>query len=180
MLIAKRLTLCLKWLLAFVLATIPIVSLAAWTYNTSSDRMDNAVFKYASVNSSEIVEMSFPYKNHRPELTVRTKNGGTLNILLEFSGQAQSGFDGGQIRVKFDSGPVRTWEFNRPADHGKSGLIFIGNANAFLTQMRKSKTVLIELPLYGQGRKTFGFDVTGLDVGMLGIKPAAAAKGAKK
>jgi hypothetical protein len=141
--------------------------------------MDSAVFRYASVESSDTVSMRFPYKNHRPELTIRTKNGGELNVLLQFSGQAQAGIDGGKLRLKFDSGPAQTWSFARPADHGKTGLIFINNERSFLSQLAKSKTLMVELPYYSEGRKTFAFDVQSLDNAKLGIKSAAPKKASK-
>lgn len=151
-----------------------------WKYSSSSDRMDNSIFRFASLDSTDVVQANFPYKNHRPELTVRTKNGRDLNVLLEFSGQAQrSDIYGGSLRVKFDSGAPVVWSFGMPADGGKTGLVFIRNEQSFLSRLRKAKTVMIELPYYSEGRKTFSFDVTGLDVTQLGFKgPTQSKKGA--
>jgi hypothetical protein len=152
-----------------------------WLYHSSTDKMEGAQFRFARLASTDEVQMRFPYKNHKPDLILRTKSGRDLNILLEFSGQAQtSGIDGGQMRVKFDSGAPKTWSFSKPADRGRTGLIFINNERAFLDQMRKAKVVMIELPLFAQGNKVFGFDVTGLDVGQLGMKDAAKPPAGKK
>ncbi len=165
-------------LLASFLSVFPAVAVAGdWKYQSSTDRMDNAVFRFASLFSSDVVQMGFPYKPHRPELTVRTKNGRELNVLLEFSGQVQrSGIHGGEMRVKFDSGAPMPWSFGMPADHGKSGLIFIQNEQSFLARLRKAKTIMVELPYYSAGRQTFSFDVTGLDGTKLGMKGAAPPK----
>ena len=170
------------WVIAIVSAIVPLVAIAGnWTYTSSTSPMDNTVSRFASLESSDVVEVGFPYRNHRPELLLRTKNGRDLNVLLMFSGQAQSGLDGGHIRVKFDSGAARTWTFSRPEDHGRTGLIFIDNERAFLGQLVKSKNVLIELPYYSEGKRTFGFDVTGLDVTRLDLKlPPPPRKETKK
>ncbi len=145
-------------------------ALAAWSYEENADKMDKSVWRYASVDSSDVVKMSFPYKDHRPRLIVRTHGGKDLSLLLQFSGQAnRESVHGGRMRVKFDEGAPMNWTYAMPSDAGMAGVIFINNERAFLDRALKAKKVTLELEYFSHGKEVFGFDVTGLDVKKLGL-----------
>jgi hypothetical protein len=170
----------MKWRRVAILAALylPTLTYAGWEYGSSTDRMDNSVQRWAITQSADLVRMGFPYRDHRPTLTLRTKNGRKLEVILRVMGQVDTkSIDDGELRLKFDNGSPQKWSFT-PA-RGNPATVFIDNEQAFLSRMQNAKTVLIELPFYGQGKKTFAFDITGLDLSSLGMKTSSNAGGKK-
>jgi len=171
-----------KWLIVFIgvalVSPLPAAH-AEWTYTTSENRMDGTVFRFAHLESSDLIAMQFPYKTHRPVLVIRTKDPADLAVMILFSGQAQGDtLEGGDLRAKFDSGRPGVWRFGFPNDR-RSGQVFLREVTDFFWQVRTSKHLLVELPIYGDGAKTFAFDLSGLDIARLGMK-TRAPKGKKE
>jgi len=71
---------------------------------------------------------------------------------------------GGRIAVKFDDGPIRNYGCNRPSD-GSTEVIFIGNQQQFLSQLRRARRVVIEAEFFREGRQQLVFNVAGLNWG---------------
>jgi hypothetical protein len=110
-----------------VAAILPVSASANWQYSESMDKMDGRVSKFAAVESVDMISMRFPYKNHKPRLTLRTRGGRDLNVMLHFEGQAnRDDIYGGKVRIKFDDEKPVTWSYAMPESHG-TGLIFLKN-----------------------------------------------------
>jgi hypothetical protein len=132
--------------------------------------MDGAVLRSASVESMDIVPMRFPYKDHRPELTLLTKGGRGLGVFLEFSGQADRNLVyGGELRVKFDDQKPVMWRYSLPQG-GSTGMVLLVDERDFVNRLMKAKVVMVDFVMYAQGLKVFSFDVSNLDLTKLGLK----------
>ena len=98
---------------------------------------------------------------------VRYTNGKLYSrggVYLQSKGQFhgdESDVYGGYIRVKFDDGPVKKYRYLDPADNS-TGTAYIEADHAFVSNLKKSKKIKIEIGYYQNGNQVFEFDTAGL------------------
>lgn len=135
---------------------------SAWTYAVREDKMRGASGKTASVTSTDTLNLSSPYGETTPELTIRQDPKFGFDIYITSDGQPQCDeYSHPTVSVKFDDGPVRTWGCNGAAD-GSPGIVFFNAEKAFLAKLKTSKTLMVEVDYYDSGRQQFSFPVAGL------------------
>ncbi|WP_433813083.1 hypothetical protein [Flavobacterium johnsoniae] len=132
-----------------------------WEYQQSTDKMTSKPIKFAQIISNESLHLEFPYEGvNYGRLTLREKNG--LDIYLSIDkGQISGGYDNNFITVRFDEEKPLKFSYTEPQD-GSSDLIFIDNEVKFLSKLKKSKNVLISLPLYQAGNQILEFNTVDL------------------
>jgi hypothetical protein len=132
-----------------------------WQYHQSVDKMTSKSTKFAEIISNESLNLGFPYDGvNYGRLTLRNKNG--LNIYLSIDkGQISGGYDNNFITVRFDEEKAIKFSYSESQD-GSSDLIFIDNELKFLSKLKKSKKVLIALPLYHEGNQILEFNTIDL------------------
>jgi hypothetical protein len=139
---------------------VPIVS-KNWQYHQSIDKMTSKSTKFAEITSNESLDLGFPYEGvNYGQLTLRHKN--RLNIYLSIQkGQISGGYENNFITVRFDDEKPIKFSYSEPQD-GSSDIIFIDNELKFLSKLKKSKKVLISLPLYHEGNQILEFNTIDL------------------
>ena len=132
-----------------------------WQYHQSIDKMTSKSTKFAEIISNESLNLEFPYDGvNYGRLTLRNKNG--LNIYLSIDkGQISGGYDNNFITVRFDEEKPIKFSYSEPQD-GSSDVVFIDNEVKFLSKLKKSKKVLISLPLYHEGNQILEFNTIDL------------------
>jgi len=133
-----------------------------WRYHSTADKMRGTVARFAELDSKNSLRFGFPYHGGRATLTLRDRAQDGLNVLLSVQGQFLcSSFSDSSVAVKFDNGPVEDYDCSEP-DSGTTGLIFIENADKFVTRLKSARTVIIEANFFQEGPKQMEFDTAGL------------------
>jgi len=132
-----------------------------WEYRQSIDKMTSKSIQFAQIKSNESLDLEFPYEGiNYGELTLRNKDG--LDIYLSIDkGQISGGYDNNFITVRFDNDKPIKFSYSEPQD-GSSNIIFINNETKFLSRLKKSKKVLISLPIYHDGNQILEFNTIDL------------------
>lgn len=136
-----------------------------WYYDSSEDKMDGATTYYASVNSSNTVNFSFPY-NGVQNATLRLRSGKRLGKNVMFSirkGQILChSYEDCTVLVRFDDEKAVNYSAVGAADNS-SETIFLRNHDKFVAKLKKAKRVRISIDIYQEGAPVFEFDVSGFD-----------------
>jgi hypothetical protein len=133
-----------------------------WEYDTKEDSMRGTTIKFASTRSTNTVDMDFPYKNSKMDITLREKNK-KEEVLISVKGQfsCHSFSESCYINVKFDDNAIEKFEFNQAAN-SISDTIFIVNTDKFIKQVKSSKHIIIEANLFNSGAQQYQFNVEDL------------------
>ena len=138
----------------------------AWGYSETKDEMRGTTSYIALRFSSNTINQDPPYDGDTYGFVglyklSTNRNAITLGITkgLLMCGSAKC-----KIPVKFDDGKVEIYTMNTFTGSDRGGL-FIDNPKAvkeFSTKLKKSKKLLIELPIYGVGSEQFTIDTSDL------------------
>lgn len=131
-----------------------------WKYASEKDEMRGVTNYWAKLTSTNEVDLDFPYKNSRMNISVRKLNN-EVDVLLDLKGQFSCSFRDCYVAVKFDDGPIQKFALN-DAGSGETSVKFIANPEKFIPLIKKSKTAIIEAEVYRSGRVQYNFDLTGL------------------
>jgi hypothetical protein len=132
-----------------------------WEYSSGVDKMDDSARKFASVESSNVFELSFPY--HRPQramLTLRNMGKQGMSVAL--------GVERGQflwrkpVVVRVDGGDPVTLSTSEAAN-GRTDVIFLADYKLFTKLIRGKSSLLIRAEFYQETSPIFEFDISGLD-----------------
>lgn len=132
---------------------------AHWSYDEATDRMTDAKNRTASVASSNSLSLEFPYQgvNHGRFMVRQHPQYGLDVLLVIDKGQFQCyRMDGCVIQIRFDSGPAGRYGFV-PADGGKANVVFAKSAKPLIERLKKAKTALVQVPIYGAGAQVLEF-----------------------
>ncbi len=137
-----------------------------WAYSEYQDEMGRGTTKLAQVVSSNTVRFGFPYQGEtRATLQLRKspKYGQDVMVRVE-RGQFVSSYTKNFVTVRFDDGELWKFAIGEPED-GATGLLFMRpvDAESFIDQLRKAKSLKIEADFYQEGPRVFEFAVRGLD-----------------
>lgn len=136
-------------------------SINTWEYSEEIDKMTSKSTKFASIRSNESLNLDSPYDGlNYGQLVLRKKEG--LNIYVSVGkGQITGEYDDHYVMVRFDEEKAIRFSYSEPQDNS-SDLIFIDNENKFLSELKKSKKVLISLPFYQNGNQILEFNTSDL------------------
>lgn len=134
-----------------------------WQYDSSIDKMTSKTSKFATIRSSESLDLDFPYDGINFGYLIIRKMNDRLGILIRVDkGQISGGYENNYIKVRFDDETPITFSYSEPADNS-SDLIFIENKTKFLSKLRKAKKTLIEIPFYQNGNQVLEFNTESLE-----------------
>lgn len=136
-----------------------------WSYTEQSDSMTSKTIRFASVDSTNVHQLAFPYHGGtRASLTIRQHPRYGKGIIFEVNkGQILcTSYDGCTITVRFDERPAIRVHATEPSDHSSTTL-FLSGYDSLLTNIRKSKKVAVEVEFYQEGPRSFQFDVANLN-----------------
>lgn len=144
-------------------ATAPAPPPSSWSYRSERDEMRSATDQFAQTASLNTENMGFPYERVQMQLLLRkSAQYGRDIILMLTEGQFQCRFDGCNVHIKFDDGPIQTFSVNE-SDSGTGRALFIVNQSRFLSQLRHAHRLTVEAQFFDRGAEQFSFNVDRLE-----------------
>jgi len=142
-----------------------------WAYSEYQDEMGRGTTKLAQVVSLNTVRFGLPYQGETHAALTTTKEsevwqdgiGAEVMVRVE-RGQFVSSYTKNFVTVRFDDGELWKFAIGEPED-GATGLLFMRpvDAESFIEQLRKAKSLKIEADFYQEGPRVFEFEVRGLN-----------------
>ncbi|AYO58206.1 hypothetical protein CO230_08765 [Chryseobacterium sp. 6424] len=129
-----------------------------WIYPENTDKMDKSG-KLAMTTSKDILEFEFPYGGGSTStLLIQSRNGRTDVIYQIEPGQIMTE---NPVRIKFDDKAPYSLGVNQSTDLS-SNIIFLQSSSKVLSDIKKSKKMVIEVDFYKEGMRQVEFNVEGL------------------
>lgn len=134
--------------------------------------MTGHTVRYATMTSSNRIELDFPYAGPQTgtlTLRVHPQHGRDVIVQIE-RGQIQcTSYDGCTVGVRFDDEAPIQWQAMGPADNSSES-VFLQNYPRFLKKVRAAKRVRVSLPLFRNGEQVLEFPLPELDTERLSAK----------
>lgn len=135
----------------------------SWVYSEDIDEMDNTETYYASTTSTNEVEFDFPYNGGSTfQLLIRNIKGKNEVIITVSKGQFVSSYIDNNVRVKFDDAQPVNYSYSESTS-ASADLIFINNSSAFISKLKKSKSLWVEATFFNEGNIIMKFDTEGFE-----------------
>jgi hypothetical protein len=136
---------------------------ADWAYQESRSPMDGEVTNRACTTSDMRLDLKFPYAGGAASLCLVKRGQKATNVYVVLTkGQLLChSFSPCTVRVKFDDRPPFSMTGVGTND-GRTNAAFLEPEKQFITALRRSKKVLIELTIYDNGVRVIDFDIDGL------------------
>lgn len=146
----------------FACLCLPLLAQAAqWRYQNYTDQMTGKAASQASVISDNSLSLSSPYagRNHGSIVVRRHPTYGVDVLVMVDKGQLLCRPYGQcALSIRFDDGKPQRFTVVEPADHS-SETLFITNRTRFITQAKKAKRILVQVPMYQEGEQVLEFSV---------------------
>ncbi len=138
-----------------------------WSYDSTADQMGRGVTKFASLDSVNKVNFSFPYDGgSKAVLTLRNSPKYGKDVIFSVTkGQFLCGVESCRVNVRVEDGKPFVMYANEAAD-GSSNEIFLPYST-MAGYLKRAKVVRIEANFYNEGSRVFEFHPAGLDVEQL-------------
>lgn len=135
-----------------------------WEYSEDENKMDGTKQYFAQTTSTNQVDFAFPYDGGSNMDIIVRKTGKASEVLLLISKGQFMGSIGGssKAKVKFDDQSPVSYSYESAGD-GSGDVIFLNNATNFISKLKDSKKVMIELTFFNEGNKILEFDTEGLE-----------------
>jgi len=133
-----------------------------WAYSSGVDKMSEKESKYAQTTSTNVEYLNFPYDGGTSmDIIIRNHpRMGTDAYITVNKGQLnKSSYDGNSIMIKFDGEKAKQYSVNEPSDNS-SDTFFINNHKSFISKLKKSNSVIVEVEFYNDGIRQFEFNTT--------------------
>jgi len=137
---------------------------AAWQYFTVTDDMTSKTIAFAESKSLNKENLHWPYgRNIGATLTLRKhpRHGKSVYVTLDKGQILCRSYESCTVSIRFDDRPPHQYSAIGPSD-GSTEVVFIQNHTRFVTALKQSKKVLIELPMYQDGNRSWQFNVDDL------------------
>lgn len=144
-------------------ATTPLTP-AGWDYSSSADPMTDRKTETACITSTNQVLQTSPYDNTTAMLCIRHSPRYGLDTYVVLNGEGQilcRSYDGCAFKVRFDQSPQQSFSGGDSAD-GSSNIVFVRNAQRFVTSAKAADVTRIEIQLYQAGNQILEFPTKGL------------------
>lgn len=137
-------------------------SVENWKYDIDEDKMRGTKKVYAGIESSNTLDLGFPYNDSRLTIIVRKLDKET-NVILKVKGQfaCNSYSEKCMVSVKSDDNAIVKYEFSE-AEHSMMDTVFINKEKDFIDMLKKSNKLIVEVPLFNKGRVQYEFNSAGL------------------
>ena len=149
-----------KLLLLLILFTSMQIQ-AQWSYSSRTDPMTGKTIRYATVNSLNKVELSYPYDGGTTVRLVIVGNIKRPTTIIFEASKGQLVYNG-YVSMKLDySNPFNMMRLGF-VTRGKYNVMGVSPiSNRLIKRLKESDFLMVELPFYHDGKKIFKFDVTG-------------------
>lgn len=152
-------------------STKPKTTLASkpnWEYSESQIGIDKIQTFFASSESTNSLNLSFPYNGiNKGHLVARNskKNGVDLIFRVD-KGQFRCDLYTCSGKIKLDDAPSKSFTAATAADNS-SGIMFFNAPRNWIAIIQKAKHITIEVPMFQEGNQLLEFDVSGLEIDQL-------------
>lgn len=143
----------------------------AWTYTEDVDSMSDRKTRMACVDSTDTVNLDWPYKPTTAELCIRNSPKFGFDVFYRLNGDGQilcDSYDGCSIKVRYGDAPAGRNGALTSADHS-SEIVFLTGARNVAARLAKAKVTRMELTYYQAGSQTVTFPTAGLDLSKVGL-----------
>lgn len=131
-----------------------------WSYSEKTDEMTDATSYFASLMSSNYIQLDFPYEGQTyARILVRYMKKYGQDVLIQLTqgqihGSEYNGTD--FILVRFDDEKPKKYQFSESAD-GDATVVFLDNPRDFIAKAKAAKEIKIEVPVFQGGNPLFKF-----------------------
>jgi DNA-directed RNA polymerase subunit RPC12/RpoP len=135
-----------------------------WEYSTTKDDMSGKDIAFAEASSLNREDLHWPYgPGVGATLTLRKapRSGKAVYVSLSKGQILCRSYESCTVMVRFDDRPATKYSAIGPSD-GSTNIVFIQNYAKFFLDLKRSSKVLVELPLYQDGDRSWQFKVDGL------------------
>jgi len=133
-----------------------------WTYENRVESADEPTTHRASLTSPTRLQFGFPYAGGSTvRLGLRERNNDALVSLHVSNGAFNKSFQGGSVQIRFDGGPPVTYRYEA-AENGSATVIFLDQPDAITRKLKSSRTTVVSLDFYNQGKRQLTFRTAGL------------------
>jgi hypothetical protein len=136
-----------------------------WTYDHHESEMGLGPVNTASILSSNTVSFDFPYRGaQHATLSIRSHPQYGKDIIFSIArGQILiRSYGNDTVSLRFDAGKPMRVRALEPKDHSSTTIFLMGYDN-LVAQVKKSKILRIQVPVYQEGEPVFEFNVSGLN-----------------
>jgi len=132
-----------------------------WRYSEDIDKMSGKPTRFAFISSENSFNFAFPYAGENyGSLMIRQRTSDGLSIMFSISKGQIICMPSCSISVRFDDKPAMKFNANLPSDYS-SNAIFLSPASKFLSELKKSKKLLVEATYHSAGAKVSEFTTEG-------------------
>lgn len=135
-----------------------------WKYSVNKDDMSGKEIAYAQTSSANKQNLHWPYGpgiGARLNLRRHPRSGKNAFVEIDKGQILCRSYESCTIMIRFDDRPASKYAAKGPSD-GSSDTVFILNYSKFFAELKKSKTLIIELPMYQDGNRSWNFNVDDL------------------
>jgi hypothetical protein len=137
-----------------------------WEYRRERDEMGRGMEKTATLDSTSTLDFGFPYSGEqhlRLLLLDRPKDGKNIAIQIAH-GQFHCEYPTCSIAIRFDGGKVQNFKAEQGVGYKSGDVLFFMkyDYDRFLTLLRSSKKMQMEVSFFREGTRVVEFDTTGL------------------
>lgn len=143
----------------------------AWTYTEDVDAMSDRKTRTACVDSTDTVNLDWPYKPTTAELCIRNSPKFGIDVFFQLNGDGQilcDSYNGCSAKIRYGDAPAGRNGALSAADHS-SNIIFLTGARAVAARLATTKTTKVELSYYQAGVQAVTFPTEGLDLAKVGL-----------
>ncbi|MDR2224081.1 MAG: hypothetical protein LBE34_15300 [Flavobacteriaceae bacterium] len=134
-----------------------------WSYGQEDDKMEGTTNYFATLESTNKPKFKFPYNGGATlSLTVRNMEGKNDVYLYLDKGQIPiSIYNSESIKFKFDDGKAINYSYSS-ATGAMNSYAFFSKNKELITKIKAAKKIMIEVPVFDEGKVVFEFDAEGL------------------
>lgn len=151
----------------------------AWTYTEDVDAMSDRKTRTACVDSTDTVNLDWPYKSVTAELCIRNSPKYGFDVFFVLNGDGQilcDSYNGCSAKIRYGDAPAGRNGALSAADHS-SNIVFLTGARNVAARLAKADVTKIELTYYQAGSQAVSFPTKGLDLTKVGLGGGGKKKG---
>lgn len=130
----------------------------SWNYKKEIDKMSSQETRFAHLKSRNLLNFNAPYDGGSyGSFMIRQRKSDGLVILFSISKGQIICHSNCAVSVRFDDRPLIKFSASTPSDYSSTS-IFISPASKFVSELKKSKKIIIEVDYYQSGSRISEFD----------------------
>jgi len=134
-----------------------------WEYDSTVDKMTSQKTYFARNVAKGRFRLDAPYDGPNEARLILRQKGNEVDVYIKVNkGQFAGSYASSNVLVRFDDAAAKKYPIAEAAD-GSSDIIFIENSKDFLSKLKTSKTTLIEVLFYNNGKKVLEFETKDLN-----------------